>query len=99
MSNHVLLAADLRIVPVGPAAEVWAVPDAAVGADHHAARVGLVPRKRAVVRVLVPAEVLPGLAAVIRPEHAARWRVQVIAELPGREDDARVRRVGLDHVV
>ncbi len=42
-------------------------------------------------------EVLPRLAAVVGAEDAAR--ADVVVELAGREDDVRVRRVDLDHVV
>ena len=49
------------------------------------------------VRVLIPAQVLPGLAAVVRAEDAAR--ADVVAEDAGREHDVRVRWIGLDDVV
>src|SRR5438309_4642308 len=86
-----------RIAGVRTAAPVRAEPDAAVGAAEDMRRVARVERERVEVRVLVPAEVLPRRAAVVGAEDPAR--ADAVVELTGREDDVRIVRIDLDHIV
>ena len=98
----------VQVLPVGgaewvgglhPASVVRAEPDSAVRTDQHVSEVLRVEGECMEVRVLVPTEVQPRLAAVVRAEDAARRRREAVAELAAHEDHVGICRIGFDHVV
>src|SRR5439155_6424200 len=76
---------------------IAAEPDATVVADEHVRGLRGVEGQGVEVRVLIPAKVLPGLAAIIRAEDATG--ADAVVELPARKDHVRIAGVGLDDVV
>ena len=88
-----------RVRDVRTSAAIGAVPDTTVVADQDVIGVIRIHRDRVEVRMQVPAEVEPRLAAVGRTIDAARLRAQVVAVRAAGVDDIRIVRICLDDVV
>src|SRR5262249_19179277 len=86
-----------RIACVRTTTTAFREPHAAIAADENVVRSITLEGERVKVRVLIVAEVQPGISAIIRTEDTARSNS--IIELTGRIDDVGAGGIDLDHII